>query len=297
MINYLILALSTMMTSGKALFCKAIGTGKYSRKETAVLNFKAFFVAFICAVIFVIGRLGDILTVSSFSLVMAIFFGLSVALTQIMQAKALGNGSSSIVTLIYSCGFLVPIFYGLIFWGEEVSIYQWLGVALILASLTLIVFKTEKSSAILTWLPFAILAMLGSGINAIFQKTHQYSEFADELPFFLVFALFFSTLFTGAASLVISGKGGSPAQLTKKQRMMKNIVIPICLGICVGMLNFLNLSLSGRLPSVILFPVSNIGGLILTSVISGIIYKDKPTKRQLVGLITGVIAILMVGIL
>ena len=286
-----------MMTSGKALFCKAIGTGKYSRKETAVLNFKAFFVAFICAVIFVIGRLGDILTVSSFSLVMAIFFGLSVALTQIMQAKALGNGSSSIVTLIYSCGFLVPIFYGLIFWGEEVSIYQWLGVALILASLTLIVFKTEKSSAILTWLPFAILAMLGSGINAIFQKTHQYSEFADELPFFLVFALFFSTLFTGAASLVISGKGGSPAQLTKKQRMMKNIVIPICLGICVGMLNFLNLSLSGRLPSVILFPVSNIGGLILTSVISGIIYKDKPTKRQLVGLITGVIAILMVGIL
>ena len=297
MINYLILALSTMMTSGKALFCKAIGTGKYSRKETAVLNFKAFFVAFICAVIFVIGRLGDILTVSSFSLVMAIFFGLSVALTQIMQAKALGNGSSSIVTLIYSCGFLVPIFYGLIFWGEEVSIYQWLGVALILASLTLIVFKTEKSSAILTWLPFAILAMLGSGINAIFQKTHQYSEFADELPFFLVFALLFSTLFTGAASLVISGKGGSPAQLTKKQRMMKNIVIPICLGICVGMLNFLNLSLSGRLPSVILFPVSNIGGLILTSVISGIIYKDKPTKRQLVGLITGVIAILMVGIL
>ena len=286
-----------MMTSGKALFCKAIGTGKYSRKETAVLNFKAFFVAFICAVIFVIGKLGDILTVSSFSLVMAIFFGLSVALTQIMQANALGNGSSSIVTLIYSCGFLVPIFYGLMFWGEEVSIYQWLGVVLILASLILIVFKTEKSSAILTWLPFAVLAMLGSGINAIFQKTHQYSEFADELPFFLVFALFFSTLFTGAASLVISGKGGSPAQPTKKQRMMKNIVIPICLGVCVGALNFLNLSLSGRLPSVILFPVSNIGGLILTSVISGIIYKDKPTKRQLVGLITGVIAILMVGIL
>ena len=286
-----------MMTSGKALFCKAIGTGKYSRKETAVLNFKAFFVAFICAVIFVIGKLGDILTVSSFSLVMAIFFGLSVALTQIMQAKALVNGSSSIVTLIYSCGFLVPIFYGLMFWGEEVSIYQWLGVVLILASLILIVFKTEKSSAILTWLPFAVLAMLGSGINAIFQKTHQYSEFADELPFFLVFALFFSTLFTGAASLVISGKGGSPAQPTKKQRMMKNIVIPICLGVCVGALNFLNLSLSGRLPSVILFPVSNIGGLILTSVISGIIYKDKPTKRQLVGLITGVIAILMVGIL
>ena len=47
--KYLILAISTLLATGKALFCKALGTGQYSKRETAILNFKALFVAFICS--------------------------------------------------------------------------------------------------------------------------------------------------------------------------------------------------------------------------------------------------------
>ena len=63
------------------------------------------------------------------------------------------------------------------------------------------------------------------------------------------------------------------------------------------MLNFLNLSLSGKLPSVILFPIYNIGSMLLSSIISSIIYKDKPTKRQSVGFVLGIVAIFIVGVL
>lgn len=35
-------------------------------------------------------------------------------------------------TLEYSCGFLIPILYGLAFWGESVSLWQWIGIAAIL---------------------------------------------------------------------------------------------------------------------------------------------------------------------
>ena len=62
------------------------------------------------------------------------------------------------------------------------------------------------------------------------------------------------------------------------------------------MVNFINLSLSGKLPSVILFPVYNIGSMLLSSLISAIIYKDKPTKRQGIGFAIGIVAILIVGI-
>ena len=293
---YLILTLSTLLATGKALFCKALGTGQYSKKETAILNFKALFIAFICSLILIADEFYKLFEISAFSIVLSVFFGISVAITQIMQSKAMGNGPASLVSLVYSCGFLVPIFYGLFFWNESVSVYQWLGILLLVIALCLIVCKGEKGGRMVAWLPFAIIAMLGSGANAIFQKTHQHSLFADELQLFLVYSLFFSSLFTGIVSLVIRRREESEPDLLKKQQVIKKIIVPLCLGICVGLLNFLNLSLSGKLPSIILFPVYNVGSMLLSSFISSLIYKDKPTKRQGVGFVLGIVAILIVGI-
>ena len=294
--KYCILVLSTLLATGKSLFCKALGTGQYSKKETAILNFKALFIAFACSLIFVANELHRLLEISAFSIILSVFFGISVALTQIMQSTAMGKGPASLVSLVYSCGFLVPIFYGLLFWDESVSVYQWLGISLLVIALCLIVCKGEKGGKMFAWLPFAVIAMLGSGANAIFQKTHQYSPFADDLKIFLVYSLLFSALFTGIASLLIRNKGEKSPELSKKQRVIKKIVVPLCLGICVGLLNFLNLSLSGKLPSILLFPVYNVGSMLLSSLISALIYKDKPTKRQGIGFAIGIVAILIVGI-
>ena len=297
MINYLILILSTLLATGKALFCKALGTGNYTKKENAVLNFKSFLVASICALAFVIDKTEQLINISSFSLMLSVIFGFTVALTQIMQSRAMGRGPSSVVTLIYSCGFLIPIFYGLVFWEEKVSLYQWMGIALLTVALGLIVAKKEKGGALLAWMPFAVVAMLGSGANAIFQKTHQRSPSAEELPFFLVCSLFFAALFTGIASLILREKKGSERSIEKKRRGMREIVTPLCLGVCVGALNFLNLSLSGKIPSVLHFPIYNVGSMLLTVILSALIYKDKLAKRQTVGFVLGMIAIWMIGVL
>ena len=294
--KYCILALSTLLATGKALFCKALGTGLYSKKETAILNFKALFVAFASSLFFVADEFNKLFDISIFSIALSVVFGISVALTQIMQSKAMGKGPASLVSLVYSCGFLVPIFYGLIFWDEGVSVYQCIGIFMLLVALYLIVCKGEKGGRLMAWLPFAALAMLGSGANAIFQKTHQYSAFANELKPFLVYSLFFSSLFTGIVSLVIRKSTESEPKLLKRQRVIKKVIVPLCLGICVGLLNFLNLNLSGKLSSVILFPIYNVGSMLLSSLISSLIFKDKPTKRQGIGFAIGIGAILIVGI-
>jgi drug/metabolite transporter (DMT)-like permease len=286
------------MSTGKAIFCKAIGTEGGSKKEKALLNFKAFVVAFLSALLFTIKDIGRLFEISAFSFILSIFFGLSIALTQIFQSKALGQGPASTVTLIYACGFLIPIFYGLFFWGESVSVFQWLGIALLLFSLTLCLLKKEKSCEFSSWIPFAIAAMLGSGASAIFQKTHQYSDFSSEISFYLVFCLFFSSVFTGIAYLITKkDKNVEKEVIDKKRVFFKSFIIPGCLGICVGALNFLNLILSGNLPSVILFPIYNVGSMLLVILLSAIIYKDKMTTLQKIGFFLGIAAILLIGLL
>jgi hypothetical protein len=41
----------------------------------------------------------------------------------------------------------------------------------------------------------------------------------------------------------------------------------------------------------------NIGSMLLTSMISAVIYKDVPTKRQSAGFLLGIAAILIIGLL
>lgn len=294
--NYFILVVSALLATGKALLCKALGFGGRSAKETIVLNCESFFVAFACSLIFVSNRIDELFSISSFSVMLSVFFGLLVAATQIMQTKAMGSGPASMVTLIYSCGFLAPIFYGVFFWDESVSVIQWGGIILLIIALCLMLGEKEEKGTLAMWLPFASAAMLGSGINAIIQKTHQCSAFAKELPFFLVYSMFFSAIFTAVVFLIFCEKKTDKPRLSEKQ-LLKNILMSICLGICVGALNFFNLELSGKLPSVIHFPVYNVGSMLFTSVISVAIYKDKPTKKQSIGFLIGIAAILVIGLL
>ena len=298
MINYIILIISTLIATSKALLCKAGGSDNITKKDTMLLNFKVFFVAFLCSLIFVINNLSQLFSISSFSLALSVFFAISVTVTQIAQMKAMGNGPASIVTLIYSSAFLIPIIYSLFALKESVSLAQWGGIVLLILSLVLSIFKREDKRVLKCWLPSALLSMLCSGISAIIQKIHQSSAYSDEIYIFLVCCLFFSSVFTGAAYLLTSKPKDEERKFVSIQKVqLRKNVLPLSLGICVGVLNYLNLMLSGKLPSIILFPTYNVGSLLLVSIISFILFKQKTTGAQRLGFLLGVIAILIIGLL
>ena len=299
MLNYLLLVLSMITASGKALFGKVVGRGAKTINESLKQNFLSFVVAFVCSLFFVLGKLDKIFTVSSFTLILSVIFAFSVSLTQITQSKAMGLGTSSIVSLIYSFGFVLPIVFAFIVWGESVSIFQIAGLVLLVVSLVLLVYKKgEKSKRGWAWFILALVAMIGSGTNAILQKIHQRSPYFEELELFLVYATFFSMVFTFIAFLITKcKKNEEQTEEENKPSLFKRLIGPIGLGICVCALNFINLYLAGKLPSIIQFPIYNVGNLLLTTIVSALIYKDKTTMQQKIGLCVGVVAILIIGLL
>lgn len=298
MITYIFLILATLIATSKALLCKALGSENTTKKDTMLLNFKAFFVAFLCSLMLVADNLSQLFSISLFSITLSILFAASVALTQIMQMKALGNGPAPIVTLIYSSSFLIPIIYSLFALNESVSYAQWGGVVLLAVALVLAVWKKEGKRALKSWLPASLITMLCSGISAIIQKNHQSSVHSNEVFPFLVYCLFFSTAFTALAYLLTSKTENKKRKLVSiKKEQLRRVVLPLCLGVCVVVLNYLNLTLSGKLPSVIHFPTYNVGSLLLVSVISLIAFKEKTTSTQKLGFVLGVVAILIIGLL
>lgn len=298
MIYYLILIISTLIATSKALICKVLGSGNTTKKDIMLLNFKTFFVAFLCSLIFVINDSSQLFSISTFSIVLSILFAVSVTVTQIFQMKAMGKGPASIVTLVLSSAFLIPIIYSLFALDESVSIAQWGGIALLAVSLVLSIGKKEDKRALKSWLPASLIAMMCSGISAIIQKNHQSSVHSDEIYAFLVCCLFFSTVFTAVAYLLTSKvdkKKETTVSINKEK--LRRFILPLSLGVCVVALNYFNLMLSGKLPSVIHFPTYNVGSLLLVSVISFIIFKEKMKPIQKIGFSFGVISILIIGLL
>lgn len=67
------------------------------------------------------------------------------------------------------------------------------------------------------------------------------------------------------------------------------------MGVALGVANKISFYLAGVLPSVIMFPSINGGGIIATSVLSMVIFKERPTKRQVIALVLGVVGIVSVA--
>lgn len=292
--DYLLLAIATLSASGKALFCKIIGTEK--GRTIFLANFQAFAVATLVSLLFLLSELSGIGSISLFTLGLSFVFAGSLFFTQIMQMKAMSEGPASLTTLIYSSAFLIPIVFGAVAWQEPIRTMQYLGIAIMLVALFLIVWQKDSRAVHKRWLLFVFLSALGSGANAILQKVHQFSEFRHELKYFLLFALFFSSLFSLLGYLFWKKEPVKQRPLPIGPCKAKlHALAPIPLGISVAFLNFLNLILAGRLPSVIQFPIYNIGSLLLTSAISVLAFHERLSTRKLVGFFVGMIAIILVG--
>lgn len=62
-------------------------------------------------------------------------------------------------------------------------------------------------------------------------------------------------------------------------------------GICFAVLNRLNLYLSGVVDSAVFFPIVNGGSLILTMIAAIVVFRERLTRKQWIGIVLGVLAV------
>ena len=75
----------------------------------------------------------------------------------------------------------------------------------------------------------------------------------------------------------------------------KSLIITLFLGLVLGYHNKFCTYLSGVLPSALYFPIINGGVIVLVAVASVVLFKEKLSVKQIIGLILGVVCIMLVG--
>jgi len=287
--NGILLTVSLVAALGGSIF-KKLYTNRDSRLSGS-FAYTAVGCLVAAAVLFAWGGFGK---ASLFTVLLGVLFGAVTALQGVTNMAALQVGPLSYTTVIISFSTLISALSGVLFFGESIGLWQIIGMVLMLASFALANGgENGGKRANLRWLLLCVVAFLATGAIGVMQKIHQSSAFKEELNAFLVIAFGVSASLSGVVALLLRKKeSGSEENRNDRGGMMLLFLLMLVSGVCVAANNKLNLYLSGVIDSVIFFPVVNGGGLVLTTLASLIIFKERLRTKQWIGILLGIASVL-----
>lgn len=277
-VSFIMTSVATMVLQN----CLFNHTCKTKLKTQTHINRFNITVYSVCLLLFGLFLLKE--KISGFTVLLGFLFGVVTALSNLFKMLSLSTGPMNITLLVTTSSMILPTMSG-IFFGETFSLAKLCIVLLLIGFIYLSVIKQENTKASKKWLLFCILAFLFQGAIGVIQKIHQTSTYKTEVSGFLFIAFACAILFC-----VFRSRGsGSKISLDKK-----TVLIGMICGGCTFGMNFINLKLSGLLPSQLFFPLVNGSAIVLSSIASVIIFKERLSKKQTIGLIGGIISLIAI---
>ena len=299
--NIVMLVISLLVGMAGSVLRK-IFTKKNDKGAAGGFLFNAVCSLLAAVILFCFGGIGSF---SVYTLLLGALFGVLTAVQGIAALLAFESGPLSYSSVIISFSMIIPSLSGAILYGESIAWAHCIGIGLMLVSFVLAVEKKrDEKKANFRWLLFCMIAFLATGGIGVMQKIHQSSEHKQELDLFLVVALSVSALLCGVVALILWKRRRStekpqeemneeekPAQTQGKKKVLLLLLLMALSGIGVAVNNKFNLYLSGVMNSAVYFPVVNGGGLVLTTVSAFIIFRERFSVKQWIGIALGIVAV------
>jgi drug/metabolite transporter (DMT)-like permease len=225
------------------------------------------------------------LTVVSFGLILGLLFVLSF----FAFTRAVSLAGTALATVSSRLSVIVPLLLSIIIFNEQPTVFQITGMLIGLVTIWFFYLSikgtnsTVKNDKIKYFYLLAVL--IGIGINDFSMKIFQQTYSEVEKPYFL-FSIFFSAFLYSLFYTKMA-----------KISLEKNTIIK---GAILGVPNvYSTIFLIGaltQLPAVLVFPLTNIGIILLTAILARLIFKERLNLYGILSLILGLISILFLSL-
>ena len=281
------------------LFSGIIGN-MYSKKYISDIKDRFLYCmisqSFAAIMLFVLA--GFTIKCSAYTVILAVCFGSITMIQSLSNLSALSIGPWSYTAVINSFSTVITALSGYLFWQEKLSAIKVIGIVLMMGCLCLATAtdKTKKKAS-LKWLLLTLLTSLSTASVGLLQKVHQNSQHKHELSQFLIIAFISSVVFSTFAYFVSKRiKKGENTDSNLKDKIFDKKILFLgiaVVGIFMALNNEFNLYLVGTMDSAVFFPIVNGGGLILSVLMSVLLFKEKLSRKQSIGVLLGIIATLL----
>ena len=287
MIYYLLLVCSVVLAVVKSALVKRY-TDYTPNKNSPIFLFN--FIAYGLAAILLLVVTG-LPSLSRWTVLPALGYAVSCYLMQMFLMKSMSVGSMGLSSLFCMYGLLIPTVAGPLFFHETFSWLKGVGVVCMLLA---IYFSTdirkEENSSSPKWFIFAILTLLFSGMVGVFEKIYQTAPTQQDINSFLATAFVMIALLNGISLPIVRHREDNPPPIRQ------GLLIAVLTGLVVVFYNRINLILAGALDTMIYYPISSGGAVLLTLLVSVIVFKEPLKRNHILCFILGTAAILLLGI-
>lgn len=202
---------------------------------------------------------------------------------------------ASVTTVAMKLAYVIPIFLAFTYYGEEATTIKIVGILLTILAVLFTSFKKNSSSENIDYKLLALPAIifLGSGIaDSIVQNVS--IKYFSKGGFEMFNLVLFLTAFTVGLGIALFNNFKKKENFFTKKTILA--------GILLGLPNYFSIYFLFQALNVeawedsFVFPVNNIGIVVLSTVLAVVIFKEKLNKYNLIGLALAVISILVLNL-
>lgn len=231
---------------------------------------------------------------SSYTVMMGMLAGVFVIAGGMCLLGAMATGPLSLTILIFSMYVIVPTILSILFLEEKVTICQVVGMLLILVVLIISNPKGEKEQKQKSriWWFLCLGSVVGTGLSNFIMKVHQYHRPNQEI-FEYSISSYVAGIICAAMLAGIFYRKERRIDGSTTYRFTWGTFFGPAVGMAVteGIANMGNLYNASRMSAIILYPVSQLGTLMLTVIFGMLVLKEKLTKMSVICLVLGTLAI------
>lgn len=224
----------------------------------------------------------------------AVFLGLIFISSLFVIAAATAKYGISVAQVANRMSVVIPVTIAILFYGDAISYYKIIGIILALVAVYMVSHKesADRTEDKLWWL-FPLIIFICSGI---IDSSINYAQrfLVNDLNFDAFLSSIFSTAFIFGASVLTY-------QLISGKDKFQWRSIPA--GIILGSINYATMYTivkalnSGILEPSALFPINNLSILSLSTIVSVLIFKEKLSPKNWIGIALSLLSIFILGLL
>ena len=247
--------------------------------------------------VFVVGFHGFDWFTILLSLISAVLF----AVELFASLEAIRGGSLLLCNMFSTGGSIfIPCIFGMIFFGDKMTYWHWIGLVIFVASVYFIASNSEKEHKPLT-LKTLLMLVLGMVSNGAIMIVQDYFAERGENVFmfsFLTFAFNAAILAVCFFAMVLFfRKKNEEGKVSRKIELLpkKLYVFGALLALALFTISNLVTTLNKTYPPVVVFPVSSTISLIITAVVGAVAFQEKITWKKAVGIVLGIASVVVIN--
>lgn len=220
--------------------------------------------------------------------------GIIYAVSKIVTLKGFEESSVAFITFCHSAGMIIPCVIGHFFWSEPVRITAAIGMILAVFSVVLLKDAPQKKMHHMGVL-YGVIVFIASGGVMICQKLMGLYFYESSVSAYNFYAFMVSAMIVGLLTKVKKSEEKNSVDSIEKIRQ-KILICAAGSGISLSMINLVMTEISGKIPSVIMFPLFNGLGVILVCIGSAAVFKEKITPKKAAGLVIGLAGLFLINL-